>query len=159
MAGVRQAVAEGVPAYILDLNKPLLDQLVSASHSLKPDDLQARPKAPRWTVVAGRLAIGSGANQVVAYPLRGAATERQYMVYFPQQKILYASDTLVLNADNTLYDPELMVEVAQAVAREHLDVKTVYAMHQGPTSWAQVRQLVEQALSPKMSQKDGSHAS
>ncbi|WP_250626819.1 hypothetical protein [Pinirhizobacter soli] len=159
MAGVRQAVAEGVPVYILDLNKPLLDRLVSSPHSLKPDDLQSHPKKPQWTVVAGRLEIGHGANQVVVYPLRGAATERQYMVYFPKQKLLYASDTLVLNADNTLYDPELMVEVSQAVTREHLDVNSVYAMHQGPTPWAQVRQLVEQAMSPAAAHKDASHAS
>jgi hypothetical protein len=69
------------------------------------------------------------------------------MVYFPQQKLLYASDTLAFNQDHTLYDPQLMYEVMQAVAREHLQVDTVYAMHQGPTPWSQVRALVEQAIS------------
>jgi hypothetical protein len=147
MAGVRQAVAEGVPVYVLDLNKPLLDRLVDAPHTLHPDDLQAHPKAPRWTVVGGRIEVGNGANRVVLYPLRGASTERQYMVYFPQQKLLYASDTLAFNQDHTLYDPQLMYEVMQAVAREHLQVDTVYAMHQGPTPWSQVRALVEQAIS------------
>jgi hypothetical protein len=75
------------------------------------------------------------------------------MVYFPQQKILYASDTLVLNADHTLYDPDLMYEVTQAVAREHLQVDTVYAMHEGPTPWEQVRHLVEQAMMPTVAGK------
>ena len=148
MAGVRQAVAEGLPVYVLDLNKPLLDKLVSAPHRLQPDELQAHPRAPRWTVVGDHLELGKGTNRVVLYPLRGASTERQYMVYFPQQKLLYASDTLVLNADHTLYDPDLMYEVTQAVAREHLQVDTVYAMHEGPTPWEQVRHLVEQAMMP-----------
>ena len=148
MAGVREAVAEGLPVYILDLNKPLLDRLVSSPHRLQPDDLQSHPKAPHWTIVGDHLELGKGANRVELYPLRGASTERQYMVYFPQQKLLYASDTLVLNGDHTLYDPDLMHEVMQAVEREHLQVDTVYAMHEGPTPWTQVRQLVEQAMSP-----------
>jgi hypothetical protein len=148
MAGVRQAVAEGVPVYVLDLNKPLLNRLVDAPHRLQPDDLQTHPKAPHWITVGDRVEIGKGDNRVVLYPLRGASTERQYMVYFPAHKLLYASDTLALNGDNTLYDPDLMYEVMQAVAREHLDVETVYAMHQGPTPWVNVQRMVGQALAP-----------
>ncbi|GLQ97918.1 hypothetical protein [Dyella mobilis] len=148
-AGVRQAVAAGIPVYALDLNRPLLDRLVDAPHRLQPDDLQNHPQAPHWIDVGGRLELGHGANQVVLYPLRGASTERQYMVYFPQQKLLYASDTLALNPDKTLYDPDLMYEVAQAVAREHLQVDTVYAMHEGPTPWATVQKLLDQAASPQ----------
>jgi len=145
MAGVREAVAEGLPVYILDLNQPLLDRLVKAPHRLQPDHLQSAPKAAQWHVVSGKQEIGSGANRVVIYPLRGASTERQYMVYFPQHKLLYASDTLALNDDHTLYEPELMHEVVQAVAREHLDVNTVYAMHEGQTPWSDVVRLVDMA--------------
>jgi hypothetical protein len=145
IAGVREAVAKGLPVYVLDLNRPLLERLVEAPHRLQPDALQASPKAAQWHVVAGRQVIGRGANQVVIYPLRGAATERQYMVYFPRHKLLYASDTLALNPDHTLYDPELMHEVVQAVAREHLQVDTVYAMHEGPTPWPEVVRLVDAA--------------
>jgi hypothetical protein len=79
------------------------------------------------------------------YPLRGASTERQYMVYFPEHHLLYASDTLSLNGDGSLYDPELMAEVAQAVKRENLTVDKVYAMHQGPVPWDQVVGLIQKA--------------
>jgi hypothetical protein len=147
MAGVRQVVAEGVPVYVLDLNRPLLDRMISAPHHLQPDALQRDSKAPRWITVGDHMEIGQGANRIALYPLRGASTERQYMVYFPQQKLLYASDTLALNADKTLYDPDLMYEVAQAVAREHLQVDTVYAMHEGPTPWALVQKQLAQAMS------------
>jgi hypothetical protein len=145
MAGVRQAVAESLPVYVLDLNRPLLERLVSSPHSLHPDALQSAPKAPRWIDVANKTEIGRGANRVVLYPLRGASTERQYMVYFPEHNLLYASDTLALNADHSLYDPQLMHEVVQAVAREHLQVDTVYAMHEGPTPWSDVLKLVKAA--------------
>ena len=58
--------------------------------------------------VGGKVSRGSSANRMGLYPLRGASTERQYMVYFPEHRLLYASDTLALNDDGSLYDPELM---------------------------------------------------
>jgi len=145
--GVRQAVALGLPIYILDLNQPLLDKMVSAPHTMEPDALQRSKisKAPRWKIVAGKQEIGSGTNRMELYPLRGASTERQYMVYFPEHHLLYASDTLALNDDGTLYDPELMYEVAQAVRRENLIVDTVFAMHQGPMPWDKVMGLIEKS--------------
>ena len=145
--GVRQAVALGLPVYILDLNRPLLDRIVSAPHTLEPDALERSPsgKAPHWKIVANKQELGSGANRMELYPIRGASTERQYMVYFPERRLLYASDTLALNDDGTLYDPQLMNEVAQAVKRENLIVDTVFAMHQGPMPWEQVIALIEKS--------------
>ena len=67
------------------------------------------------------------------------------MIYFSAHHLLYASDTLVLNGDGSLYDPELMHEVVQAVGRERLTVDTVYAMHQEPVPWGQVISLIEKA--------------
>ncbi len=145
--GLRQVVAQGFPVYILDLNRPLLDKMMAAPHTLEPDALQKSAKAvdPRWKVVSGKLELGNGANRMELYPLRGASTERQYMVYFPDHHLLYASDTLALNDDGSLYDPELMYEVAQAVKRENLTVETVFAMHQGPMPWEQVIALIEKS--------------
>jgi hypothetical protein len=146
--GVRQAVALGLPVYILDLNRPLLDKMMSAPHTLEPDALQKSNNSspPHWKIVANKQEIGSGANRIELYPLRGASTERQYMVYFPEHHLLYASDTLALNDDGSLYDPELMYEVAQAVKRENLIVDTVFAMHQGPMPWEQVIALIEKSM-------------
>jgi hypothetical protein len=146
VAGVREAVAEKLAVYVLDLNQPLLERMIEAPHTLRPDLLETAPQHPLWHVVAGKTEIGSGSNRAVLYPLRGAATERQYMVYFPQHRLLYASDTLMLDSDShKLYDPELMREVVAAAEREHLQVDTVYAMHQGPTPWDDVTRLVAAA--------------
>jgi hypothetical protein len=145
--GVRAAVAQGLPVYVLDLNRPLLDRMMSAPHTLDPDALQNSKTAhhPHWNIVSGRVEVGNGVNRLVLFPLRGASTERQYMVYFPQARLLYASDTLALNDDGTLYDPELMYEVTQAVKRENLAVATVFAMHQGPMPWSQAVALLEKS--------------
>jgi hypothetical protein len=143
--GVRSAVAQGFPIYILDLNQPLLGKFMNAPHTLDPDALQKskNSKDPNWKIVSQKEVVGSGENRMELYPLRGASTERQYMVYFPEFRLLYASDTLSLKGDGTLYDPELMHEVVQAVKRENLKVDTVFAMHQGPMPWNQVTALIE----------------
>jgi hypothetical protein len=145
--GVRQAIAQGLPVYILDLNRPLLDKMIGAPHALDSDALEnlKKPADPHWNIVAEKVDIGSGEDRVELYPLRGASTERQYMVYFPEHHLLYASDTLALNDDGSLYDPELMHEVVQAVERENLKVDTVFAMHQGPMPWDKVIALIQKS--------------
>jgi hypothetical protein len=99
--------------------------------------------AANFRILTAKESLGTGENRMELYPLRGASTERQYMVYFPARHLLYASDTLVMNANHTLYDPQLMHEVRQAVEREHLSVETVYAMHEGPTPWKDVIALLD----------------
>jgi hypothetical protein len=138
VGGVRQVVALGLPVYILDLNKPLLERLVASPRHLHPDLLAQSARSPMWRIVSQKVQVGTGPNRVELYPLRGAATERQYMVYFPAHQLLYASDTLALNADGSLYAPELLREVIDAVKRENLAVTTVFAMHREPVPWAQV---------------------
>jgi hypothetical protein len=134
-------------ARVRDLNRPLLDKMMNAPHTLEPDALQnsTRAEALPWRIVAKKQELGSGPNRMELYPLRGASTERQYMVYFPEHRLLYASDTLALNDDGTLYDPELMFEVEQAVKRDNLNVDTVFAMHQGPLPWARVTALIDKS--------------
>ena len=46
-----------------------------------------------------------------------------------EHQLRHASDTLALNANGTLYAPELMREVMDAVKRGNLAVTTVFAMH------------------------------
>jgi hypothetical protein len=146
--GVRIAVAQGFPVFILDLNRPLLDRMLSAPHTLDPDALEHSKsfRTPQRKIVSKKEEIGEGEHRMELYPLRGPATERQYMVYFPKHHLLYSSDTLALNDDGSLYDPELMSEVAQAVIREKLTVDKVYSMHQGPVAWDQVMALIAKVL-------------
>jgi hypothetical protein len=81
--------------------------------------------------------------EIVNYEPGTAGTGAGYGVYFPESRLLYASDTLALNDDGTLYDPQLMYEVVQAVKRANLEVDTIFSMHQGPMPWNQVVTLIE----------------
>jgi hypothetical protein len=62
---------------------------------------------------------------------------------------------LALNDDGSLYDPELMYEVVQAVKRENLIVDTVFAMHQGPMPWEKVIALIEKSTTPSNTSASG----
>ena len=146
VGGVRQVVASKLPVYILDLNQPILDRFVASKHEIHPDPLAKTVQKPLWRIVSGKTIVGSGSNRLELYPLRGASTERQYMVYFPEHRLLYASDTLAINDDGSLYDPELMREVMEAVQREGLQVDTVFAMHQAPMPWNEVMKLVQNVM-------------
>ena len=147
VGGLRQVASKGLPVYILDLNRSLLDRMIEAPHTIEPDALErATPRRPpAYRIVAGKELIGSGPNRMELYPLRGASTERQYVVYFPEHRLLYASDTLALNDDGSLYDPELMREVLSVVEAASLKVETVFSMHQEPMPWEKVTSLVRAA--------------
>ena len=127
-------------------NQPILDRFVASKHEIHPDLLAKTVQKPLWRIVSGKTIVGTGPNRLELYPLRGASTERQYMVYFPEHRLLYASDTLAINDDGSLYDPELMREVMEAVQREGLQVNTVFAMHQAPMPWNDVMKLVENGM-------------
>jgi hypothetical protein len=129
LAGVRAVVARGLPLYIVDLNEPILRRVLDAPHTTQPDALARHPRAPRFRVVSARTVIGRGANRIELYPVRGEAGERMMVAYLPQQRLLYASDLVQPRPDGTFGFPEYLTEVTAVVAREHLAVDRVIAMH------------------------------
>jgi hypothetical protein len=67
-------------------------QVARAPHTIDSDTLAKSRVTPRWRLVSSRMEIGAGENRMVLYPLRGAWTERQYMVYFPERRLLGLRD-------------------------------------------------------------------
>src|SRR5262249_18496705 len=51
IGGLREYAAEGIPVYALDLNRPILERLLSAHHHLEPDTLAAQVRPPRLVYV------------------------------------------------------------------------------------------------------------
>jgi hypothetical protein len=67
------------------------------------------------------------------------------MVYLPEHQLLYGSDPFQKNQDGTYFYPQTVSELMDAVAREHLDVKTFFMMHVGPTPWTDLPKVIEAA--------------
>ncbi|UWZ82811.1 MBL fold metallo-hydrolase [Occallatibacter riparius] len=143
IGGVREYVAEGIPAYVLDRTVPLIDRFLYAPRIEFPDHLSQKPTPPVLLPVSGKTVVGSGPNRIEIYPIHGETSERQMMVYFPEQKLLYGSDPFQELEERELFYPQTVSELSDAVAREQLTVDRFFMMHIGPTPWLRVRQTLE----------------
>jgi hypothetical protein len=147
LAGIREYVAREIPIYALDLNQPILQRVMAAPHTSKPDTLQRSPRAPNFHLVSSKTTIGLGPNRLELYPLRGETTERQMLAYLPERKTLYGSDTFQRNPDGTYNLPQTVTELTDAVAREHLEVKQYFMMHISSSPWSDLQKVIDQAES------------
>jgi hypothetical protein len=126
-----------VPIYAMSLNVPILQRLFAAPYVTEPDALARSARAANIRAVSGKTAVGSGANRIELYPIHGATTERQMLAYFPERQLLYTSDAFTITKD-MVFLPQMVSEVVDAVAREHLDVTTAVGMHYDALPWSAV---------------------
>ncbi len=140
IAGVRQAVADGIPIYALDLNAPILKRLIATPHHIQPDDLAQHPRRAQFIFVDKAMTLGTGANRLEIVPYRTATGERQMMVWFPVRRLLYTSDLFAPDGHGGWFTPEYLREAVGAIQREHITPDIVFGMHYGATPY---REIVE----------------
>lgn len=127
IAGVGEGVRQNLPIYTYVLNQSLLSRLIS-----KQLENQERNKPNRKTDirnVSTKMVVGTGRNRIELYPIMGESSERMLMIYFPEHKLLYASDLVQLNRDGSFFQKAYLKELVAAIDRHHLDVQNVFAMH------------------------------
>lgn len=137
--GLREYVADGVPVHALDLNVPILRRLLDSTRSTTPDSLSAKPRPAVIHPVDRRMTIGSGETRMDLIPVRGEFGERMMLAWFPQHRLLYASDMIQRGREKgSFFMPSMLAEVEAVVRREGLDPERVVAMHLEPTPWSAV---------------------
>jgi hypothetical protein len=146
IAGIREYVAGGVEIYALDLNRPILERLIKAHRAEKPDALERARREPKFHLVRAKTVVGSGANALEIYPIRGETSERQMMIYFPGHRLLYGSDAFQRRKDGSFFYPQTITELQEAVKRERLTVDRFFMMHVGQTPWADLGKAVATAV-------------
>lgn len=144
LAGVREYVAAGIPVYTNKLNKSILDRVSQADHSPKPDNQQIRKAKPVYTLVDNAITLNDKNIPIQIIPVQGEGGERMVAVYFPKQKVLYASDLVQQMRDKSFFFIEYLSEVKAVVDRHKLDVETVYAMHTRPIAWKEITTVLDQ---------------
>jgi len=145
IAGIREYVANDIPIYALDLNRPILDRLIAAPRTSKPDLLSSSPRKPIFHLVREKVSLGTGKNRIDIIPIRGETSERQMMVWFPEQHLVYGSDPFQRRADGSYFYPQTVSELIDAVRRNNLDPVQFFMMHIGPTPWQDLQQAVSAA--------------
>lgn len=149
LGGIREYAAQGIPIYALDINRPILERALNAPHTFEPDNLQKKPRKADFKIVSAKTVLGEGANRLELYPIRGETGERMLMVYFPEHKLLYASDLIQKMPDGTFFMNQFLSEVIQAAEREKLSVNKVFAMHAEVTNWSDLVNAVEKTVAGK----------
>lgn len=138
LGGVREYAARGIPIYALDRNQPILRRLLAASYRTDPDLLQSKPRKADLKIISGKSSLGVGANRIEMYPLRTETGERMMMIYFPEHKLLYASDLVQKSLKGGFFMPQYVSEVLDAAKRENLQVENVFALHTDVTPWSEL---------------------
>lgn len=146
LGGMREYAARGIEIYALDLNKPILEQLLAVPHTMAPDELQRHPRKPQWHWVSQRMVIGDKKNRMEIIPLRTQTGERQMFVYFPQAKVLYTSDLFQKDLEGNYFLPQTLSEAVDVVKREKLDVEAVFGMHLAKTEWKDIVAAVDKQI-------------
>ena len=148
IGGVREYVARGIPLYALDVNRPILERLISSTRRADPDALGRQRKNPIFRLVVNKTTIGSGPNRLELYPMRTESGERMMMVFLPGHHLLYGSDLVQQRRDGSFFMPEYLSELVEASGREKLTVNAVFAMHLGPKPWRDIEVAVADAMLP-----------
>jgi WD40 repeat protein len=135
-AGVRAWVARGVPVYVLDRYVPAVRRLVDSPYRTYPDALARQPREPEIRNVTGRIAIGNGSNRLELYD--DWSTTGRLVAYFPEHRLLYASDLHI--GDPT--DPfdgrwldHFVAEIVAGVRSSGIAVERAFSLHMSPFDW------------------------
>lgn len=138
VGGIREYVARDVPIRAFELNRPLLERIIDAPRTRRPDRLSGFDTEPRFEPVQEGTVLGEGPTRAVLYPIRGEGGERMVAVHFPEHSLLYASDLIQPDRPEGFFMPSYLAEVEAMVQREELEVETVFGMHLRPTPWQAV---------------------
>ncbi|WP_046242587.1 MBL fold metallo-hydrolase [Hymenobacter terrenus] len=143
--GLREYAARNIPVYALDLNRPIIEKLLRSSFRTKPDAWQQTSrKKPSIRYVSQKLTLGQGPNRLEIAPMRSETGERMMLVYFPEHHLLYGSDLVQLNADNTtFFQLQYTAEVRGRAEELGWPVQRVFAMHTSPLAWEKIIRATE----------------
>lgn len=142
VGGIRASVNRA-PILALKENKEIIEALLKANYTTVPDAWQTNAK--RKSVIKyidKRTSIGNGANRMELIPFRTESGERMMMVYFPEHKLVYASD--LLQPGN--WQKKYSLEVIETIKREKIVVEKIYAMHMEPVPYVELLKQMERYL-------------
>lgn len=103
LGGVRESIGRGIPAYVLDVNQPIIERLLNADYRTFSDALAKNGRKAKLNIVKEKTVIGTGANRLELYPIRTETGERMIMVYAPEHRLLYGGDLVQPQPDGTFF--------------------------------------------------------
>ncbi|MFN0179092.1 MAG: MBL fold metallo-hydrolase [Gemmatimonadales bacterium] len=100
--GIRAAQARGIRVIAHQRNSGFVREVAGARKTVAPDRLSRGTAVPPVVAVRDSLVLGSGAGQVVLYPLASAHAEGILAAWVPSAGVLFTSDVLSPAANQPL---------------------------------------------------------
>lgn len=146
VGGLREFVASNVKVIVLKENISMVKDLLASTHVSSPDGLERNKKTPMLTAVSKTHTLKGNVDMIII-PIRSETGDRMMMVYFPQYKLLYASDLFQPKMpDGKYFVTHYIYEVCQAIEREKLDVLNIYGMHTSLIKYEDVKRDIESII-------------
>ncbi len=94
IGSVRSFVHEDAVVLVPPSTAPLIGEIATAKHDLRPDAQSRDPKAARVDVVKDKLTLADDVNAMTIYNVESDHTDEYLVFHFPRQKLLLTGDLL-----------------------------------------------------------------
>jgi glyoxylase-like metal-dependent hydrolase (beta-lactamase superfamily II) len=152
IGGLRAYGAEGAVIITSNISRGIVDEILSAPHTIRPDELQLNKRNVDVVPVSENKSIGNGNRSIEILSVKNSHSKDMLAVYLPKEKILLNSD---------LYSPETAPPPFKVYSKQLLDfidesginVETIAGTHGkfGPLS--DLQKLVHGNLNDRENQK------
>ena len=149
--GLRPYIAEGVTIVTTPKNKPFVEHVANAKHTLRPDALSRSPRAPVVETFTKKRVFTDGEMTVELHDIGPTShVDEIVMAYLPKEKLIFQGDLLIL-PDRGQPSPAntLTAEFAKAIERLGLDVQTIAGVHGPVGTIADLRSAVSKRSADK----------
>jgi glyoxylase-like metal-dependent hydrolase (beta-lactamase superfamily II) len=131
--GLRTYVAEGATIITNPINKAFYEQVFKAKHTMEPDMLSKKPKAPVFLTVANQYTLTDGSQKIEIFGMKNDNhNEGMLIAYLPAAKILVEADEWnppPADAKPPATPPAAAVNLYDNIQRLKLDVKKIAPIH------------------------------
>lgn len=142
--GLRPYISQGVTIVTTPTNKPFVEHVARATHTLRPDALSHSPRAPVIETFHRKRVFTDGEMVVELHDIGPTShVDEIVMAWLPKQKMIFQGDLLIL-PDRGEPGPANMLtaEFLRAVERLGLDVETIAGVHGRVGTIAELRAAV-----------------
>jgi len=93
IGGLRAAIAAGATVVTTRGNRALMNRLAATPHTIRPDALSRRPRAPSIEIVAKKRVFTDGARTVEIYEIGPTPHVKEMVIaYLPAERVVFVSD-------------------------------------------------------------------
>jgi glyoxylase-like metal-dependent hydrolase (beta-lactamase superfamily II) len=143
VAGMRPYVARSIPVLAPPDAKGSIEGVVSASHTMQPDELSLQPKPVRVETVADRKILDDGTNRVELYNVGPTQHVSQLLVaYFPKAKVLFVADIWDILSNEFAIAGADAAALSRKIQELRLDVERIVPVHGAPATIQRLNEAV-----------------